>query len=131
MRDAERTVALLLWARDQQTIWTMPNIYAVGQDGKVSDGCRAIEAIRVIYDLDRFQNLRSARERVKKGILASEQVKDRSADSTRKPQGGVLLAAHAEDNPVSSAERHYLQDHGSIAYDQLLIRLFDELLPAE
>jgi hypothetical protein len=34
MRDAERTVAQILWARVNQTIWTMPNIYAVGTDGK-------------------------------------------------------------------------------------------------
>jgi hypothetical protein len=66
MRDAERTVALALWARGQQTVWTMPNIYALGADDKVSNACRAIEAIRVIYDLDGFENLRSARERVRK-----------------------------------------------------------------
>lgn len=131
MRDAERTVALLLWARDNQTIWTMPNIYAVGTDGKVADGCRAIEAIRVIYDLDRFQNLRSARDRARRGVLVSEQVKNRVPSSTQQTKGSVLLAAHADDNPVRSAERLYLQEHGSIAYDQLLKRLFDELFPAE
>ncbi|MGB8063674.1 MAG: hypothetical protein WCF26_17400 [Candidatus Sulfotelmatobacter sp.] len=131
MRDAERTVALLLWARDNQTIWTMPNIYAVGTDGKVADDCRAIEAIRVIYDLDRFQNLRSARDRVRRGVLVSEQVKNRVAGSTQQRKASVLLAAHADDNPVRSAERRYLQEHGSLAYDQLLNRLFDELFPAE
>lgn len=131
MRDAERTVAQHLWARGHQTIWTMPNIYAVGTDDKVAEGCRAIEAIRVIYDLERFQNLRSARERVRKGILVSEQVKNRRADSKPQTKGSVLLAAHADDNPVRSAERRYLQEHGSLAYDQLLKRLFDELFPAE
>ncbi len=70
MRDAERTMAQHLWARGYQMIWMIPNIYAVGTDGRVADGCRAIEAIRVIYDLDRFQNLRSARDRVRKGILS-------------------------------------------------------------
>lgn len=131
MRDAEHTVSLLLWARDQQTIWTMPNIYAVGEDGTVSDGCRAIEAIRVIYDLDHFQNLRSARDRVQRGVLVSEQVKNRTAESTPQTKRRVLVAAHPDDNPVRSAENRYFQEHGSLAYDQLLKRLFDELFPAE
>jgi len=132
MRDAEYTVAKHLWGRSNQTIWTMPNIYAVGTDDKVAEGCRAIEGIRVFYDLYRFpQNLRSARDRVRKGIVVSEQVKTRTADSTSQTKGSVLLAAHADDNPVRSAERRYLQEHGSLAYDQLLKRLFDELFPAE
>jgi hypothetical protein len=131
MRDAERTLAVRLWARGYQTIWTMPNIYVVGTDGKVAETCRAIEAIRVIYDLERFpQNLRSARDRVRRGVLVSEQVKHPVADSTPQREGG-FLAAHVDDNPVRSAESRYFQEHGSLAYDQLLNRLFDELFPAE
>jgi hypothetical protein len=131
MRDAELTVAQHLWARGYQTIWVMPNIYAVGSDGKITEGCRAVEAIRVIYDLYRFpQNLRSARDRVKRGVLESQQVQNRTADSTQQRKGRVLLAARAEENPVQSAERRYLQEHGSLAYDQLLKQLFDELFPA-
>ncbi len=131
MRDGLFTVAQLMWARGHQTIWTMPNIYAVGTDGKIADGCRAIEAIRVIYDLDRFQNLRNARDRVRRGVLVSEQIKNRETNSTPQAKGSVLLATQAEENPVQSSERRYVQDHGSLAYDQLLKRLFDELFPAE
>jgi hypothetical protein len=130
MRDGAFTVAQLMWARGNQTIWMMPNVYALGSNRKVADGCRAIEAIRVIYDLDRFQNLRSARDRAQRGVLVSEQVKNRVASSTQQMKGSVLLAAHADDNPVRSAERAYLQEHGSIAYDQLLKHLFDELFPS-
>lgn len=131
MRDAERTIAVHLWARGHQTIWMMPNIYAAGANDKVADGCRAIEAIRVIYDLDRFpQNLRSARDRVRRGVLVSEQVNRPVIDSTPKRRAGVV-SAHLDDNPVRSAESRYFQEHGSLAYDQLLKRLFDELFPAE
>jgi hypothetical protein len=129
MRDAEHTVARVLWARGQQTVWAMPNIYAVGADDKVSDGCRAVETIRVIYDLYRFENLRSSRDRVRKGILVSEQVKGRAAKPETQEHGSVLLAAHTDDNPVRPAERRYLQEHSSFTYEQLLLRLFDELLP--
>jgi hypothetical protein len=46
----------------------MPNIYAVGPDEKVADGCRAVEALRVVWDIaNQVENLRSARERVQKG----------------------------------------------------------------
>lgn len=132
MRDAELTMAQHLWARGVQNIWTMPNIYAVGTDGKVTNDCRAIEVIRVIYDLDRFpQNLRGARDRVRRGVLLSEEVKNRTASSNPQAKGRVLVTAHPDDNPLRSAEERYLQERGSLAYDQLLKRLFDELFPAE
>ncbi len=131
LRDAELTVAKYLWACGNQTIWTVPNIYALRADGKIGDGCRAIEAIRVIYDLDRFQNLRAARDRIRRGVVASEEAKHVSADSTPQSQRGAVLVARADHNPVRSAERRYLQEHGPAAYDLLLKRLFDELFPAE
>lgn len=130
LRDAELTMAQHLWARGYQMIWLVPNIYAVGTEGKVADGCRAIEAIRVIYDLDRFQNLRIIRDRTRRAVLHSEQGRNRTAGSTPERTRGVL-AAHADDNPVRSAEQRYLQEHGSLAYDLLLKRLYDELFPAE
>lgn len=131
LRDAEFTVAKHLWARGSQTIWTVPNIYALGTDGKIEDSCRAIEAIRVIYDLDRFQNLRAARDRVRRGVLVSEQIKNPMAGSKPQTKGSVRLSTRTDDNPVRSAESRYFQEHGSLAYDQLLKRLFDELFPAE
>jgi hypothetical protein len=32
MRDGSFTVAQLMWARGNQTIWTIPNVYALGSD---------------------------------------------------------------------------------------------------
>jgi hypothetical protein len=77
MRDAAFAVGQVMWTRGtNQSSWTMPNYFAVGEDGKVAEGCRAVEALRVIYDLDRmFDNLRSARERLRKGIVASDAIK--------------------------------------------------------
>jgi len=77
MRDGSFTVAQLMWARGNQTIWTMPHVFALGTDGKVADGCRALEAIRLIHDLDGlFQNLRGARDRLRRGIVPSEEIKE-------------------------------------------------------
>jgi hypothetical protein len=132
MRDGSFTVAQLMWTREDQTIWTMPNVFALGPDGKVADGCRALEAIRVIHDLDDlFQNLRGARDRLGRGIVPSEEVKKRAAEPNAKPRTTARLEVHADTNPIRPAERCYVQAHGPVAYDQLLVRLFDELFPAD
>ena len=86
MRDGSFAVARLMWAQGDQTIWTMPNVYALGSDGKVADSCRALDAIRVIHDLeDLFQNLRGARDRLQKGIVPSEEVKKRVVEPSPQP----------------------------------------------
>jgi hypothetical protein len=132
MRDGSYTVAQSMWARGNQTIWTMPNVYALGSDGKVANGCRALEALRVIHDLDDlFQNLRGARDRLRKGIVPSDEIKKRLGDPNAQPHSTVRLAAHADTNPIRSAERRFMKEHGSAAFDQLLARLFDELFPAD
>jgi hypothetical protein len=131
MRDGAYTVAQLMWAGGDQTIWTMPDVYALGPDGKVADGCRAIEAVRVIHDLDGlFQNLRGARVRLQKGIVPSEEIKKRVVEPNPQALGTARLEVHADTNPIRPAEQRYVQEHGSLAYDQLLARLFDELFPA-
>jgi len=130
MRDGSFTVAQLMWARGNQTIWTMPNVYALGPDGKVAHGCRALEAIRVIHDLeDLFQNLRGARDRLRSGIVLSDETKKRVAQP--QPHGTVRLEAHAGTNPIRPAEQRYLQEHGSLAYEQLIARLFGDLFPPD
>ena len=132
MRDGSFTLAQLMWARGNQTIWTSPNLFALGSDGKIADGCRAIEAVRVIHDLeDLFQNLRGARNRVQRGIVPSEEIKKRAGEPRPQTHGWVRLEAHADTNPIRPAEQRFVQEHGSLAYDQLLARLFDELFPAE
>jgi hypothetical protein len=132
MRDGSFTVAQFMWARGNQTIWSMPNVYAIGSDGKVADGCRAVEAVRVIHDLDDlFQNLRGARDRVRREIVPSEEVKKRVEDPNAQRHSTARLEAQLDTNPIRPAERRYVQEHGPVAYGQLLARLFDELFPPE
>jgi hypothetical protein len=132
MRDGSFTVAQLMWARGNQTIWTMPNVYALGPDGKVAYGCRALEAIRVIHDLEYlFQNLLGARDRLRTAIIPSDEIKKREAQPNPQPHGTVRLEAHADTNPIQPAEQCYLQEHGSLAYDQLVARLFGDLFPPD
>ena len=132
MRDGSYTVAQLMWTRGQQTIWTMPNVYAVGPDGKVAEGCRALEALRVIHDLDGlFQNLRGARDRLQRGIVLSEEVTKRVGEPNPQPHSIARLEAHLDTSPIRPAERRYVQEHGSVPYAQLIAHLFEELFPPQ
>jgi hypothetical protein len=116
MRDGSFTVAQSMWARGHQTIWTMPNVFALGPDGKVADGCRALEVIRVIHDLeDSFQNLRGARDRLRSGIVLSDEIKKRVGEPNPQPHGTLRLEAHADTSPIRPAEQRYVQEHGSVA----------------
>jgi hypothetical protein len=105
-------------------------VYALGPDGKVADGCRALEAVRVIHDLDDlFENLRGARDRLRRGIVVSEEVKKRLGQPSPQPHSTARIEAHVNTNPIRPAERRYVQEHGSVAFDQILARLFANCLP--
>lgn len=132
MRDAAYASSQSLWTRGiNQTIWTMPNIYATAPSGKIADGCRAVEALRVIYDLDRmFDNLRSARDRLRKGIVLSDEIRKdlENTNLTRKTTGRLTSRTYID--PLRPAELAYMREHGVDGFNQLLERLFVELFPA-
>lgn len=135
LRDAMYTTASLgAWKRDfGQSIWTMPNIYALGADGKVANGCRALEALKIIHDMhDLFGNVRSARVRVQKRVLASDLYKQREANPA--PAAKPVLTFSSSTSAFMSmrpSALRYQEEHGQHAYQQLLRRLFAELFPAE
>ncbi len=132
MRDGTFAAVQVMWSRGtNQTAWTMPSIFAVGGDNKVAAGCRAVEAIRVIHDLDNlFDNLRSARERLRKGIVASDAIK-KSMENTKASQKTTgRLVARIDNNPLRAAEYKYVREHGADHLYQLVEMLFEELFPA-
>jgi hypothetical protein len=131
MRDAAYATSQLLWRRGtNQSIWTMPNIYAVGSDGKVADGCRVVEALRVLYELDHlFDNLRSARARLRNGILLSDAIKKLQDNPNPSQKTTSRLVARPDTNSIRAAENKYRQAHGVAHINELLAGLFDELLP--
>ena len=116
LRDAFHVEAQLLWGRGSQNIWTMPDIYAVNPDGNLADGCRTIEALRVIWDIaNLFENLRVVRESVRKGITASDLMrKSKEAPPSERVQAKVM--ASVSDNPVRVAES-FTQDQRMIGVD--------------
>jgi hypothetical protein len=136
LRDGMYYSNQISWKKQHQSLWTMPDVNAVDEDGKVANGCRAVEALKIIYQLHEFyQNLLSARERVKKGVLisdlAAQRQREQSTDSQPKPVVRAELRVVANQNPVRLAANRYQQEHGEDADQQLLKRLFNELFPKE
>jgi hypothetical protein len=133
MRDATFATGQVVWSRGMsQSAWTMPNIFAIGGDGKVAEGCRAVEALRILYDLDRsFDNLRSARERLRKGVVASDAIKKSLENTKANQKTSARLEIRVDSSPLRAAEYKYVHDHGADHLYQLAEVLFDELFPAD
>jgi hypothetical protein len=137
MRDAMYSSANgLMWKNEMtQSLWTMPSIYALDEDGKVASGCRALEALKIIHDMhEMFGTVRSARERVQKGILVSDLLRKREENGAPVSKPGVTVARFRSTSEFISARPfayRYQQEHGERAYQQLLKRLFAELFPAD
>ena len=133
LRDGTYTASQRAWARGGfgQSLWMMPNIYAVGADGKVADGVRALEALKILHDMETsFLSVRSARERVQKGVLVSDMVQRPQSEQPSLPSVEFRLAPRGVPlDQISSCARKYAQEHGQKAYDQFMDRLFHELLP--
>jgi hypothetical protein len=114
------------WQLDlTQSIWSAPNIYALDAGGNLSDGCRALEALKTIVSMhDQFFRVQFARR-------APKQLPTEAGTVKASAFKGRILLANSTSQPVHSAAYRYQQEHGVRAYDQLVRRLFDELFPPE
>jgi hypothetical protein len=135
LRDAAYTMNKRMRKNERfpQSLWIIPDIYAVDAEGKLAGGCRAVEALKILHDMSfSFQSVLGARERVRKGVLLSDSVAQREKNPTPRPQAvrGELRAGR-DANPVRLAEFHYVQAHGQIDYRRLLERLYAELFPSD
>ena len=133
LRDLHYGSANLMWANGwNQSIWTIPNVYTVGSDGKIASQCRPLEAMHVFYDLDNhFRNLQAARKHLEKGTSFFDEMQGakgwkRSLDVSKTR---VEASIEIDRNPVRAAELRFMTEHGSTALWTLLKRLTDEFLP--
>lgn len=84
----------------------MPNLFAMGADGKIAGRCRALEAVRIFYELDnQFMNMLSGRERIQMGILFSDSLKElpREPKLEQRP-AGRLRPSSSSRTALSSQE---------------------------
>jgi hypothetical protein len=132
MRDADYTMERFAWKRIDQSMWTMPNIYAVGPDGKVANGCRALEAVLMVWRMaNYYEDIGAARKRVKLGIVES----DLFGKQEKKPVTGhvrtEVRASIVQENPIESAERRYVTEHGMADFSRVVVEMLESLFPAE
>ncbi len=133
LRDGMYTGSQRMWNRGGfgQSLWLIPGIYALDGDGRVAGGCRAIEALKILHDMENsFIAVQSARERVQRGVLFSDWVKQPQLDADQPTKTVVLVSQSVPLDLISSCARRYSQEHGQKAYNELMDRLFRELFPA-
>ena len=128
LRDAFLATSNLYWTRGMRNIWTVPAIYATQGDGMLAGGCRALESVRVLWDLANMPaNLEAARSRVNQGLLASNlfrQAQQRSLKSS----AGRVSGGPGRRNPVEEAERQYEIRNGRRALDRAVVTMLEQTL---
>jgi hypothetical protein len=130
LRDTYHVNSQLFWAGGNQNIWTVPNIYAVGQDGKVANGCRALEALNILWQLaNQPELLQGTRDLIKKGQLWSDMVKNPSKPPAPGSEKGyaTFLVMQRPPNPVEQAALQYMRDHGAHALNSAIEGLLKDL----
>lgn len=130
LRDSSFVSSQLFWARGMQDIWTIPSIYVVGQDGKVANGCRALEVLSVLWQLaNEPEVLQGTRDMIKKG----QRMSDMYGAPSKPPEPGsqksyTTVSGHLmPPNLIEQAALHYMQDRGVHALNSAIEGLFQDL----
>jgi hypothetical protein len=131
LRDTYYVTSQLSWARNNQNIWTIPNIFAAGQDGKVANGCRALEVLNILWQLgNQPEALTSTRNLIAMNDRFSDDYKNPSKPPAPGSEKGYMTVqlVQMQPNPVEQAAERYMHDHGvrgmDIAIEDLLKALF-------
>jgi len=129
LRDSYFVTAQVSWARGIQEIWTVPNIYAIGSDGKVANGCRALEAIHILWQLaNQPEILQGTRDLIKKGQRLSDMYKNPSQPPAPGSQKSYVTFHIAPPNLVRQAAVRYMNEHGARALNSAIEGLLTDLL---
>lgn len=132
MRDSGYVRSQLFWVRGDKNIWTVPNIYAVGSDGKVAKGCRALEALNILWELaNQPQALQRTRAMTKKGELLSDTYKNPSKPPVPGSEKSYMTfqAMQRPSNPIEDAALRYMHDHSGRALNGAIEGLLKDLFP--
>lgn len=128
LRDEFLATSRYFWNSGSRNIWNVPSIYATLPDGGIAPGCRAIESIRLLWDLANMpDNLKGARERVSKGQLVSDLI-------PKSPQAPVSLVVHghvetrATSRPIKIAEENYIKLQGEKAFSHAVMAMLDDTI---
>jgi len=130
LRDAFLTTARLTWDRGSRNIWAVPSIYATLPDGRLAPGCRAVESIRLLWDLaNRPENLKGARDRVSKGVLFSDLFqKPSGSPGPSITQAASITFTVNPPKPMELAARNYIQLNGNKAFRSAVMAMLTKTL---
>jgi hypothetical protein len=128
LRDGQYVSARLFWARDEQQIWTIPGIFALGPDGKVANGSRALEAIRLLWLLgSTTEDFSGIHTEAQKGVLLSDLIPHPEKPPAPGTEKGYVTA-RTVSYPLQQAASRYMGDHGARAFDRAIESLLNDLL---
>jgi hypothetical protein len=130
LRDAQYVSARLAWVGYEKDIWTIPGVFALGSDGKIANGSRALEAIRLLWQLaNNTGDFSAIHAEVQKGVLLS----DRIPHPEQPPAPGQVqrsfgvVRMESVSNPVQQAALRYMHDHGDRAFNRAIEELLKNL----
>lgn len=108
LRDLHYASANLIWANGwNQSISTIPNVYTVGPDGKIANGCRPLEALQVFHDLDNQSGICGQHESSwKRGSRSQMKCKVRTDGSDRSTHPKLGLNCVPRLSRIPSAMRN-------------------------
>lgn len=130
LRDADYASSRVMWARGIKDIWTVPNLYALDSGGKVASGCRPVEALKVLWEMaNQPEKVSGARERVKKGVLASDLFKQQQKKPASGHTRGWVTTSNRPEDPIEAAERHYVSEHGIADFSRVVEEMIGKVLP--
>jgi hypothetical protein len=129
LRDGFWASARAMWDRSPGNVWAVPSIYATRPGGGLASGSRAVEAIRVLWDLaNQPDNLKGARERVAKGELVSDVLRQEQQRSSAGSVMGSYVVSRAYINPVWTAQGQYIQENGMRAFRNSVVTMLERTL---
>ncbi len=130
LRDDFLATARLGWNSGSRNFWLFPWIYATLPDGQLAPGCRAVESIRVLWDLANMpDNIKAARDRASKGVLTSDLYRRPSLShgSSITHSGSVRFAVR-NPYPIELAQRKYIQLNGNKAFNHAVMAMLTKTL---
>jgi len=114
LRDGMYTGSQRMWNRGGfgQSLWLIPGIYALDGDGRVAGGCPRMRRSRSSRHGELVYRCPERAERVQRGVLFSDWVKQPQLDADQPTKTVVLVSQSVPLDLISSCARRYSQEHG-------------------
>jgi hypothetical protein len=132
MRVGELVTARATW-NSYPNIWTMPNVYHVDSNGNLAPGCRAVEALKLLYTLNElFTNVFYAREHVRQGpdgANIERTLRSVPSEAQIRENRATVARGWQREQELRQIKFIYAKQHGAKAYEELVRQMIEGVLP--